>query len=150
MAFALTGKDTIIINDRLLNDFGTGDVCTLTFPNDLTDILVGKNGNTIFTYNLNGRQADVEIKVVQGSPDDKFLNSLFLAMTNDFAAFKLLKGEFTKRIGDGSGAINSISFNLQAGTFKKGLDTKENVEGDKDQAQVMYKLAFSSAERSIS
>lgn len=149
MTFALTGKDTIIINDRPLADFGTGDVATLTFSDDLTDTQVGKNGNVIITYNPSGKKVEVELKLLAGSADDKFLNSLLITLNNDFPSFVLLTGSFTKRIGDGLGAINAITYGLQGGTFKKGIDAKENVEGDKDQAQVIYRITFASGKREI-
>jgi hypothetical protein len=149
MTFALTGNDTIIINNRPLADFGTGDICTLTFADNLTDMQVGKNGNSIITYNPQGKKVDVELKLLAGSSDDKFLNSLLLGLSTDFPSFTLLSGSFGKRIGDGTGAINNINYTLSGGTFAKGIDTKENVEGDKEQAQVLYRLTFASSKREI-
>lgn len=149
MTFALTGNDTIIINNRPLADFGTGDICNLTFADNLTDMQVGKNGNSIITYNPQGKKVDVELKLLAGSSDDKFLNSLLLALSNDFPSFTLLSGSFGKRIGDGNGAINNITYTLSGGTFAKNIDAKENVEGDKEQAQVLYRLTFASSKREI-
>lgn len=149
MTFALTGNDTIIINDRPLADLGTGDICTLTFADNLTDMQVGKNGNAIITYNPQGKKVDVELKLLSGSSDDKFLNSLLLALSTDFPSFSLIKGSFGKRIGDGTGAVNNITYTLEGGTFAKNIDAKENVEGDKEQAQVIYRLTFASSKREI-
>lgn len=149
MTFALTGKDTIIINDVPLADLGTGDVCTLSFPDNISDMEVGKNGNAIMTYNPKGKNTEVEIKVLAGSNDDKKLNSLYLGMVNDFPTFKTLTGSFSKRIGDGSGNVSTINYSLAGGIFLKSIDAKENVDGDKEQAQAIYKFKFTNGERTI-
>lgn len=146
---SLVGKDTTIINNRVLTDFGIGDVVTLTFPNDISDMQVGKNGNAIYTFMYNGKQVDVELKVLLASGDDKFLNSLLITQEADFPAFVLLNGQFSKRTGDGLGNINSVTYSLLGGVFSHRIETKENVDGDKEQALAVYKLKFADAPRSI-
>lgn len=146
---SLTGKDTIIINDKVLADFGGGDVVTLTFPNELMTIKTGKNGNSIYAFNESGKQVDVEMRVLLGSDDDKFLNSLLQNMKQDPPSFVLLEGEFTKRVGDGLGNVNNIKYTMSGGVFSKTIDIKENVEGDTDQAIAVYSLKFTNAPRSI-
>ncbi len=147
---ALTGKDTVKINDRILADFADGDVTTVAYPNDKVTVKTGKNGNTIFAQNAGGANADVEIKILRGSPDDKFLSSLKATQDRDFAGFTLISGQFIKRIGDGAGGISNTIFNLTGGVFKKENDGKDNVEGDTDQATSLYRLIFALVPQTIS
>jgi hypothetical protein len=146
---SLTGKDTIVINNRVLADFGDGDVLNLTFPNNKITAKRGKNGNTIFALNETGLQADVELRILKGSSDDKFLNSLSIAQNRDLPSFSLLTGEFTKRIGDGAGNIASEVYEVSGGAFVKEIDNKENVEGNTDQGIAIYRLIFANAPRSL-
>ena len=150
---SLTGSDTIIINDRVLTDFGNGDIATLTYSNESVAVTTGKSinsvGNSIFAFNETSRQADVELRVLKSSSDDKFLNSIKTGMDRDFAAFSLLVGQFVKRIGDGQGNVSNEIYNLSGGAFSQSIDSKSNVEGDTDQAIAIYKIKFSNAPRSI-
>ena len=146
---SLTGKDTIIINDITLADFGDGDVVTLDFPNELVSLKTGKNGNSIYNFNETGKQVDVSLRVLRGSADDKTLNSLKVAMEQDFPSFTLLTGQFVKRIGDGAGNINREIYNLSGGVFSQSVNTKENVEGDTEASIAVYNLKFSNAPKSI-
>ena len=146
---SLTGSDTVTINDRVFADFGDGDIVTLTYPNELVTPKTGKNGNSIYAFNETGRQADVEIRVLRASPDDKFLNSIKLGMESDFAAFTLLTGQFVKRVGDGLGNVSNEIYNLSGGVFSQSVDTKSNVEGDTEQALSIYRIKFTNAPKSI-
>lgn len=145
----LTGKDTIKINDTVLVDFADGDVATVTYPNELVTVKTGKNKNSIFSINETGQQVDVELRVLLNSADDKFLNSLKILMENDLPAFTLLTGEFRKRTGDGAGNLNSSVYTLRGGVFTQGVDVKENVEGDTEQAIALYRLKFATGNKAI-
>lgn len=146
---SLTGSDTVTINDRVFADFGDGDIVTLTYPNELVAVKTGKNGNSIYALNETGRQVDVEIRVLRASADDKFLNSLKLAMEADLPSFALLTGQFVKRVGDGLGAVNNEIYTLSGGIFSQSVDAKSNVEGDTEQALSVYRLKFTNAPKSI-
>lgn len=146
---ALTGKDVIKINGRLLNDLVDGDCAALTYPNDISVIKTGKNGNSIYAFKYDGNQAELSLRVLRGSPDDKFLNNLLALYKNDPAAFSLLTGEFAKQVGDGAGGITSDIYILSGGVFKKQVEGKENAEGDTEQAISVYSMAFTNAPRSI-
>ena len=52
MSDTLTGNDTLTLFDRVLRDFGDGDVAMLTFPNDAFASVTGKNGNSIYSQNF--------------------------------------------------------------------------------------------------
>jgi hypothetical protein len=146
---SLTGNDTIQIGDLILADLGDGDVVDITYPNELVGVTVGKNGNAIHALNETGKIADVIIRVIRGSSDDKALNSLRAGMLQDFAAFNLLTAQFTKRAGDGDGNITSDIYDLSGGSFVKNIDTKSNVAGETDQGISIYTLKFTNAARSL-
>ena len=146
---SLTGRDTVKINGRVLNDFADGDNAHLTFPNDLVVIKTGKNGNSIYGFKNDGRQAELVLRVLRGSGDDKFLNNLLALMKNDPPAFVLMTGEFVKGVGDGAGNVTGDTYVMSGGVFKKQTEVIENADGNTDQAIAIYTLAFSNAPRSI-
>lgn len=145
----LTGNDTIKINERVLSNLGTGDVGTLAFPNELAGVKTGKNGNSIYVLNETGKQADVTIRVIRGSSDDKFLQGLLNSQSRDFNSFILMTGEFIKKLGDGAGNITNDIYLTSGGVFTKQVEAKINVEGDVEQALSVYTLRFASAPRAL-
>lgn len=146
---SLTGADTIQIDDRVLNDFGDGDVLTLSYPNELVGVKIGKNGNSIYSFNETGKEVDVELRILRGSSDAKYLTSRKLEMERDFSSFVLLKGEFVKRVGQGDGTVNREVYTLAGGVFKQSEDATSNVEGDTEQGVVVFRLKFTSAPKTI-
>lgn len=146
---ALTGSDTIKINNKILADFADGDVGTLTFPNELAALKTGKNGNTIYSLNETGRQAELVLRVVRGSADDKYLSSQMSSQKINFSSFILLTGEFIKRIGDGAGNVTNDTYVMGGGIFTKEVEAKSNAEGDTAQSVSVYTIRYSSAPRSI-
>src|SRR3990167_3290458 len=102
---AMTGQDTIKVNGRNLTDLPDGDVAVLTFPNDLAAVKTGKNGNSIYALNESGKQAELVLRLIRGSSDDKFMNNLRANMKNNFPSFVLMDAEFVKQLGDGSGKV---------------------------------------------
>lgn len=146
---SLTGKDTIKINGRILNEFADGDTANLTHPNDIVAVRTGKDGNAIYAFNHSGRQCEASLRLVRGGADDKFMNNLLNLFKNNPAGFALMTGEFVKNVGDGAGGITQDIYTLSGGAFKRNPDVKENTEGDTEQAVVMYALVFSNAPRAI-
>ena len=147
MSSALTGKDTTIVDTRRFTDFGTGDVVKITPKDNLVEVKQGKNGNAVYAYKSTGKQVDVEIRLIRGSPDDKYLSSRMQEYINDPASFIFLEGEFIKRLGDGAGNITNEVYSLNGGVVSKMPEVKENVDGDTDQALAIYTLAFSNTDR---
>jgi hypothetical protein len=150
MVTSITGKDTIIIDGRILNDLAVGDCAALTFPNDLIQLKTGKNGNTLYGFNHSGRQCQLILRVVRGSGDDRFLNKRLSMFKNAPAAFTLMTGQMTKNVGDGRGNVSSDTYTLSGGAFKKETQAKENADGEIEQSESIYELTFSNAPRSIS
>lgn len=146
---ALTGSDTIIINNRIISDLADGDVAVLEYPNNIADVKTGKNGNSIYALNETGKNAELTLRVIRGSADDKFLNQLIVNQEQNFAGTVLMIGEFIKKIGDGAGAISNDTYITSGGIFLKKVGAKSNVEGDVSQSVSEYKMKFSNAPRVI-
>ena len=148
-AISLCGKDTIVINGRILTDFVDGDTAVLTFPNDITEVKTGKNGNSVYAFKYSGRQFELVIRLLRGGQDDKFMNGLFSNLVNNPQLFALMTGQFTKVVGDGSGNITNDVYALTGLTFKAEPEVKENADGDTNQAVTEWKLKGTNAPRSI-
>ena len=147
---AMSGADTIKINNRSLVDLADGDTVVLTFPTELATLKTGKNGNSLYSINESGRQSEVVIRVIRGSADDKYLASQLSSMRNNFSGFILMTGEFIKQIGDGTGKVISDTYIMSGGIFSKQVEAKSNVEGDVSQSVSTYTLKFANSPRSLS
>lgn len=144
---ALSGSDTINLNNQVLVDLADGNCVELTFPNDIANVKTGKNGNAIYGLNESGKQAEVKIRVIRGSADDKFLNNLMVQQMANFAGFPLMIGQFIKKIGDGKGNITSDTYIMSGGIFSKQPEAKTNVEGETEQSISIYTLRFANSPR---
>ncbi|MBD3283537.1 hypothetical protein GF396_04515 [Candidatus Pacearchaeota archaeon] len=144
---SLTGADIININGRIFKDLADGDCVNLEFPNNLVEAKTGKNGNTIFAFNATGQLVTVTVRLIRGSADDKFLNNQLSIYRQDPARFVLFDGEFTKRAGDGQGSVTDDVYKVGAGLVQKIPATKENQEGDTEQAVSVYQLVFANTDR---
>lgn len=146
-AVALSGSDTINLNNQILSDLADGNCVELTFPNDIANVKTGKNGNSIYGLNESGKQCEVKLRVLRGSADDKFLNNLLAQQQANFAGTVLLIGQFIKKIGDGQGNITSDTYIMSGGVFVKQIEGKTNVEGETEQSIAVYTIRFSNAPR---
>lgn len=146
---ALTGQDTIKLGNRSLTDFADGDVGKLSFPNDIMGVKTGKNGNSLFAFNNTGRQCDVELRVVRGSADDKFLQSGLTQMENNPTGFVLLDGSFIKVVGDGNGNVVNDTYVMSGGVYTREVDVLSNSDGTTEQAVSVYRFKFTNAPRVI-
>lgn len=146
---ALTGSDTIQINNQVLTGLADGNCVEMTFPNDIANVKTGKNGNSIYGLNESGKQCEVKLRIIRGSTDDKFLNNLLAQQQGNFAGTVLMIGQFIKKLGDGAGNITSDTYIMSGGIFSKIPEAKTNVEGETEQSVAMYTLKFSNAPRVI-
>ena len=146
---SLTGQDTVIINGTILNDLADADCAVLTFPNMLTVLKKGKNGNSIYALNESGKQVKLVLRLIRGSSDDKLLNQQLSLYKNDPSGFTLMTGQLVKNVGDGNGVTAHDSYNLTGGAFEKETEVKVNADGDTEQAVSVYNLIFSNAPRQI-
>lgn len=147
--YALTGNDDLFINDVPINDLTDNSTVTITFPNEKVGISTGKNGNTVFATNEQGRNAQMELRVLAGSASDSFLNGLSIQMERDLPGTSLLNGSFSKRVGDGKGNVKRINYTLLGGVIRQNIDAQENLTGDTEQGTALYRLTFASAQRAI-
>lgn len=147
--YALTGNDTLIINDRPINDFADNSTITLSFQNDRIGTSTGKNNNTVISDNRQGSNATLELRLVRGSSDDIYFNGLSISQDSDLPGFSLMNGTFAKRIGDGQGKVNFDNYVLLGGAFQKNPDVQENLNGETEQGVTVYTIFFSSAKRGI-
>lgn len=147
-SYALTGADTIIINDIPLKDFADGDIGTLEMNNDLFAMSTGKNGNTIFAYDESGRNATLTVRVLMSSNDDKRLNGL-VPKHEGFASTVLLNGSVVKMVGDGQGNISYNTYLLKGGLIQRKPNMTSNVNGETQQGVAEYTIQFADCERSI-
>jgi hypothetical protein len=148
-SLVLTGNDTIVFNDHVMNDLSVADVATVEFPNNLATIHVGKNGNALMALNETGNQADFELRILRGSNDDKYLQNRLNSQRNDFTGFTALSGSFVKKLGDGAGNVSSDTYIFSGGIFQKQNSVKSNVEGEASQAETIYKMQFAKCARVI-
>ena len=146
-AVALSGQDTIILNNQVLVGLADANFVELTFPNDIANVKTGKNGNSIYGFNESGKQCEVKIRVLRGSTDDKFLNNLLTQQQLNFAGTILLIGQFIKKIGDGAGNITSDTYIMSGGVFTKIPEAKSNAEGETEQSLAIYTIKFTNAPR---
>lgn len=146
--YALTGKDTIIINDIPLNDFADGDIGTLEIPNNIFAMQTGKDGNTIFALDESGNNATLTVRLMMSSNDDKRLNGL-VPKSDNFAETILMTGAVVKQVGDGQGNVSYNTYTLAGGMIQKKPNIKTNVNGDTTQAVVEYTILFANGNRSI-
>lgn len=154
---SLTGKDVIALGAvlgggslRVLNDLADGDAAVLDFPNNIVEGKVGKNGNTLFAFNATGASATLQVRTILGSPDDKFLNAELNRYKANPATYTLLSGEFVKKVGDGTGAANSIIYKMDGGIIQKYPVAKENTDGDTEQSVAVWTVYFANNDRAIS
>lgn len=146
-AIALSGSDTINFNNRVLADLADGNCVELTFPNDISNVKTGKNGNSIYGLNESGKQCEVKVRLLRGSADDKFMQNLLTQQQANFAGTVLMIGQFIKKVGDGQGNITSDTYIMSGGVFTKQVEGKTNVEGETEQSVAMYTIKFSNAPR---
>jgi hypothetical protein len=139
---ALSGNDTVTVNGTVLQDLADGNCVELTFPNDISNLKIGKNGNAIYGLNTTGQMSESKFRVLRGSSDDQFLLGLLNAQQLNYAGAVLLVGQFIKKIGDGQGNITSDTYNLSGGTFTKIPEAKTNVEGETEQSVSVYTIKW--------
>lgn len=149
MSVALTGNDAAVTDGQVFNDFADGDTVVIDFANNVVETKKGKNGNAIYAANAQGELATATYRLIAGSKDDKYMNSRLAEYRNDSAGFVLMAGEFTKRVGDGSGNVTNITYNLEGGVIQKIPGTKENIEGDTEQAVSIWVVAFARGKRTV-
>jgi hypothetical protein len=148
-AVAMTGNDTLTLNNYVFANFATGDVGVLTYPNEISSVRTGKNGSAVYALNETGLQSELKLRVVRYSADDQFLLAQLNSQINNFSAFVLMQGTLVKKIGFGTGSVGNDTYILSGGVFSKQVEVKINVEGDEQQSVAEYSLKFSNTPRAL-
>ncbi len=146
---AMSGNDTVIIDNRNITDLADENAIELTFESDIAQVKTGKNGNSIYGLNTTGLQAALKMRIVRGSADDIYFNNKLSQQNANFAGFALMQGQFIKKIGDGAGNITNDSYILSGGIFTKQVEGLSNVSGESTQSVSVYAMKFSNAPRAL-
>lgn len=146
---AMSGNDALTLQNRIFTDLGDGDWGAITYTGDISVVKTGKNNNTIYSQNNAGLNAQMTLRLIRASPDDRFLNGLLAQQNANYAGFVLLFGQFIKKVGDGKGVITNDTYTLTGGTFTKMVEGKSNAEGDTEQSLSIYTFNFALAPRAI-
>lgn len=148
-AVSLTGKDVCVLNGRVMHDLANGDVVKISFEADLAKVESAKDGNVIYGLNEGGKIASLELQLLLGSADDRYLNSLLASQNADFSGFILITGSFVKRVGDGNGKIKNVIYNLVGGMIMRFPDATTNTTGEAGQSVSTWQLKFGNNTRAI-
>ncbi len=140
--FGLTGQDVIQVNGTIITALADQNSFAGTFPNPLTTVKTAKNGNVLFAQDSKGLMMDLTLRLVIGSSDDKYLNSLLQTLISDISSFILMTANVVKRVGDGQGNYSSKVYQCSAGVFKDQVGFSSSAEGDVEQAVAVYNMIF--------
>lgn len=157
----VTGNDIIKLglsplseSQSTITSFADGDYARVTFPNDIMNFTIGKNRNMIAAYNAMGNLAELELRLLRGSKEDKFLQDQFPTFADDNLSFNFLHATIEKNLGvSNSGATASkISeiYTLNYGIISKAPEIVSNVSGSTDQGVVVWQIRFAEYKREVS
>lgn len=149
MSNALSGNDSLTLNNRIFSDYADGKALDLKFPNPIASAKTGKNGNSLFAQNQTGKRGELTIRLIKGSGDDQYLNGLTTQQQANFPGTVLNQGQYVKQIGDGKGNIAADTYILSGGIITHLIDAESDVEGGTDQNISIWKLTFTNAPRTI-
>lgn len=145
----ITGFDSVQLDGRIISDFADGDNAVLSFPNDISNVKASKNGNTLYAKNETGRLAELTLRILIGSADDKWLNSRWREWDTTRGRFRLFTGSLLKRAGDGQANVSEVVYQVSGGAPKKNVEAKSNADGDVEQSVAIYTMTVAAAPRSI-
>ena len=149
LTVALSGDDTLVINNQTLTTLSNQDPATLEFPNDVVAMEQGKNGSVIYAQNNMGFMCDLTARVLLAGVDDKYLNSVLQQQISAFSDFSLITGTFYKRVGDGNGNISTVVYQLSGGAILKGIEAMTSANGNVNQSNAIWRFRFGLWVRSI-
>lgn len=148
-AVSLTGNDVVTLNGRVFHDFANGAVVKLDFTGELVKVQPSKDGNVIYGLNTDGRMSTLTLRLLAGSSDDRYLNSLLASQLQDLSGFTLIVGSFVKRVGNGAGVVTNIIYNTLGGVIEKFPGASTDTSGNTDQSVAEWVLQFGSNTRAI-
>ena len=146
--FNFTGADTIIIDDKLINDLADGNCISITFPISNVNIVDGKDGNVIVSK-VEGQRIDVTIRVLVNGETDKYLTNKFYQYRNDSVGYVGFDATFRKKTGDGKGNKTAKEVIGKVGFVDKLPDTVTNTAGDVANGIAEYVIHFAKSDVSF-
>lgn len=146
---SLTGSDVVTINGRVFHDFAVGTVVKLSFDADLVTVAAAKNGNVVYALNETGKMSKLELKLLVGSSDDRYINSLLASQNQDFSGTVLAVGSFVKRVGNGAGVVTNVIYNTLGGVVVRFPEATTDTTGNTEQSIVTWTLHFGQNSRAL-
>lgn len=146
---SLTGADVVTLNGRVFSDFANGDVAKLTFDGDLVKVQPSKNGNVIYSLDVAGFMSKLELRLLLGSSDDRYVNALLASQNQDLSTTVLSVGSFVKRVGDGKGNVTNVIYNTLGGVVVKFPEAKTSTGGDTEQSVAVWMFHFGANSRAL-
>jgi hypothetical protein len=141
-----TGTDLIEVDNLVLTDFADGDVAVLTFPNQKISKISGDNGNTITVENASGRQAQLQLRILQNSSDYKYLKSRMSQQDADLISMVKLTAKFTKITGDDKGKVSKDTVSCYGGNFTNNVQFTKGKNGNAEVGVAVFTILFSRSE----
>ena len=156
----VTGNDIVQIGSsasglRTITSFADGDYARVTFPNDIMNFTIGKNRNMLAAYNAMGTLAELELRLLRGSKEDKFLQDQFPTFASDALQFNFIFAKVIKNLGTnigGNAGVVGIEeiYTLNNGIISKAPEIVSNVSGSTDQGVVVWQVRFAEFTRTVS
>lgn len=132
---------TLLLNNRAIESFGTGDIITLTPVNPHTSQINSSDGGVTINKRVDSDVYDLTVVLQKNSEDDSFLNSA-MNTSNLTVLSGTLKQDITR---DGSDA--QVSWNLNNGSI---ITQPTYITNDTDgNATVEYVIRFRNASRAL-
>ncbi len=150
---AYTAQDIIILEDFegdwILSDFANGTVLQAQQTGSKSNTTTGYNANSLAAHDETGRQREVTIRIIKGSPDDKRLNRFYTMWDKHDLRYKPLNGQFTKVIGHGDTTMTNNTLSVFFGNPKDSPEEAVDRNGNTDQLVSVYVITFGNSERSM-
>ena len=144
MTQSVTGDYAISLNVSgtvyTLTSQGKGDVAKITFPDEYTKYALGKNGNVMITQNFSALKAELEVKVIVNSSDDRYLQSLVTNSLVDFVGTANFDATGTIYANNDNSGTEQIDINITGARVVNFVSFLDNSEGNEEMAMVMYKI----------
>jgi hypothetical protein len=138
-----SGSDILEIDDRLITDFGDGDVAVLSFPNQKISKFSGDSGNTITVENAGGNQAQLVLRILQNSSDYRYLMLRMSQQDADLVSMVKLTARLTKVSGDSRGNVTKSVIICDGGNFQNGVNYTKGKNGNVEVAVALFTIIFS-------
>lgn len=142
---------------NVITSFADGDYARVTFPNDIMNFTIGKNRNMIAAYNAMGTLAELELRLLRGSKEDKFLQDQFPTFASEQLNYHFIYAKIIKDLGTNisdtvTGNVTRINeiYTLDSGIISKAPEIISNVSGSTDQGVVVWQIRFAEFKRTVS